>query len=295
MIPKRTSLPIGHICALITVFVWGATFIASKHMLSVYTPVQIMTLRFVIAYGFLWILYPHAVKAPLKDEAVFLLLGILGNSLYFLLENTSLTYTLASNTSIILSAAPLFTAILAHLFGREDRLTRYTVYGSLLAFFGVILVIFNGTIILKLNPLGDLLAVLAALSWATYTVILRRYTFRYDGFLLARRVTFWGILTATPLFLAELPSFSFTPMKEPTILGSWLFLALLGSGLCYVLWNTAVAHLGAVKTNNYIFLQPFITMLCGFFLLSEPISLMGIIGAFLIISGIVFANRKRPV
>ena len=77
------------------------------------------------------------------------------------------------------------------------------------------------------------------------------------------------------------------------MLFSWLFLGLLGSALCYILWNKAVFRLGVVTTNNYIFLSPFITMLCAAMLLDEPISFMGIIGALLIISGIVFANRQK--
>ncbi len=288
---NAVSAPMAHACALFTVTVWGATFIASKYMLSAYTPVQIMLLRFILAYFVLWALYPHTQKVPLKEEGYFLCMGFFGNSLYFFLENTALTDTLTSNVSIILSAAPLFTAILAHFFTQDEKIRRQTVYGSLMAFLGVALVIFNGAVILKLHVRGDLLAISAALSWAIYSILLRKKTFQYNGFFLARRVAFWGILTALPILFWEGQKFSLVPLKEPRMLFSWLFLGLLGSAFCYVLWNRAVFRLGAVTTNNYIFLSPFITMLCAAVFLNEPIHGMGVIGALLIIGGILFANR----
>ncbi len=292
---RKISLPAAHLCALFTILVWGATFIASKYMLSVYTPVQIMLLRFILAYCVLWLIYPHAVRVSLKTELAFLCMGFFGNSLCFMLENTALTYTLTSNVSIILSSAPLFTAVLAHFFTPDEKLHRQMVYGALIAFFGVTLVIFNGAVILKLSPRGDLLAVAAALSWAIYTIILRKYTFRYDGFFLARRIAFWGILTALPILWREGGAFPLSALKAPYRLFCLLFLGLLGSAVCYILWNMAVFRLGAVTTNNYIFLSPFITMVCAALILNEPIHLMGFIGAILIIGGILLANHgKEP-
>jgi len=75
------------------------------------------------------------------------------------------------------------------------------------------------------------------------------------------------------------------------VAGNFLFLSLLGSCLCYILWNRAFHYLGVVTTNSFIYLQPFITILVGWLFLSEPISPLALVGAALITAGVVAAQR----
>ena len=185
----------GWLFAAFTITVWGSTFISSKKLLGLYSPAQIMLTRFFLAYCTLWLLRPRKLKLSRRQELGFLLLGLFGCSLYFYTENTALTYTLASNVSIIVAAAPIFTAILAHFAG-EERFRRNTLWGFLVAFTGVVLVVCNGTFVLKLNPRGDLLALGAAASWAVYSVLVRKLGQGTDPILVTRRTLFWGILTA---------------------------------------------------------------------------------------------------
>lgn len=122
----------GCLFALFTITVWGSTFISSKKLLVTYTPSQILLTRFLLAYCALWLLRPRKLALTGKQELSFLLLGLSGCSIYFYTENTALTYTLASNVSIIVAAAPIFTAILAHFAG-EERFRRQTLWGFLAA------------------------------------------------------------------------------------------------------------------------------------------------------------------
>lgn len=138
---KQTSL--GYFFTLFTVAVWGTTFIASKQLLTVYTPARIMLMRFILAYIALWIIRPRPLKLPWESELRFAALGITGCSLYFLTENTALLHTTAANVSIIVSAAPIFTAILAH-FTLDEKFHRNTLFGFLVASTGVVLVVCNG-------------------------------------------------------------------------------------------------------------------------------------------------------
>jgi drug/metabolite transporter (DMT)-like permease len=282
----------GYLLALFTITVWGSTFICSKVLLTVYTPVQIMLTRFLLAYGALWLLRPKWVKLPLRQELIFLILGLTGCSVYFYTENTALTYTLASNVSIIVAAAPIFTAVLAHLVG-EERFKPNTLLGFLVAFAGVILVVCNGTFVLKLNPRGDLLALAAAACWAVYSVLLRKHSADLDPIFLTRRTLFWGIVTALPMALAEGVPYPVESLLQPVIAGNFLFLGLIGSGLCYVFWNRAIQILGVVTTNNFIYLNPFVTIVTARLFLSEPISPLALLGAVLITAGVV-AAQGRP-
>lgn len=281
----------GCLFAAFTITIWGSTFIASKKLLSVYTPSQIMLIRFLLAYCALWLLRPRRLCLTGKQEAVFFLLGLSGCSAYFYTENTALTYTMASNVSIIVAAAPIFTAITAHFAGVE-RFRKNTLWGFLTAFTGVVLVVCNGTFVLKLNPRGDLLALCAAACWAVYSVLLRQAGQGLDPILVTRRTLFWGAATATVPVLLEGAPFPTPPLAQPVIFCNFLFLGLIGSGLCYVLWNKAFRLLGVVATNNFIYLNPFVTIVTARIFLAEPISPLSILGAALITAGVAVAQQE---
>lgn len=289
---KNRDKLIGYLFAVFTIIVWGSTFISSKVLLGYYTPAQIMLTRFLLAYAALWLLRPRKLALSTKQEILFFLLGISGCSVYFYTENSALLYTLASNVSIIVAAAPIFTAILAHFAGLE-RFQRSTLWGFLVAFAGVILVVFNGTFVLKLNPLGDLLALAAGLCWAVYSVLLPKAAGGLDSLLVTRRTLFWGILTAAPIVALEGTSYSFPTLLIPAVAGNFLFLGLIGSGLCFILWNRAFHYLGVVTTNTFIYVQPFITIVVGWLFLSEPISPLALLGAVLITVGVVVSQHKE--
>lgn len=283
----------GHLMAVLTIIVWGTTFIATKLLLDSYTPIQIMVMRFSLAYAVLLLLKPKLLFVSFRDEFRFFLLGLFGCTIYFLTENSALGYTYAANVSIILSAAPILTALLAHLFlkGRE-RVGRNNVIGFLVAFAGIVMVVFNGTVVLRLNPVGDLLSLGSALSWAIYSILLGSLLERYDSIRVTRRLILWGLLTSLPVAVAEGTSFSLSPLADGTLLFCILFLGVLGSGICYVTWNIATRRLGIVITNNYIYVSPFITMLTAAIVLHEQVTLMGIIGAALIICGVIFSDKS---
>lgn len=290
---KHQNRLTGYCFAAFTVVVWGSTFISSKVLLEFYTPAQIMLTRFILAYCALWLLRPRRLALTLKQEGVFFLLGLLGCTAYFYTENTALSYTLASNVSIIVAAAPIFTAILAHFAG-EERFRASTLAGFLVAFSGVILVVCNGTFVLKLNPKGDLLALAAAVCWAIYSVLLRRASRGLDSILVTRRTMFWGIVTALPLVAAEGVPYPMAPLMTASGIANFLFLGLVGSALCFVLWNKAFRILGVVTTNTFIYLMPFITIVAARIFLDEPISLLALLGAVLITAGVVLSQRPSP-
>ncbi|QNL45742.1 DMT family transporter [Oscillibacter hominis] len=282
----------AHLLAIITVTVWATTFIASKKLLGIFSPLQILFMRFILAYIALWIIRPRRLKLSKKEELCFLLMGVFGGTLYFFTENTALLYTLAANVSIIVATAPILTALLAHFCTRDEKLRSSSVWGFFIAITGVVLVVYNGAFVLKVNPIGDLLSLCAAISWAVYSMLLKRFASKYDSFLVTRRTMLWGILTALPLILIEGKPLTLSALKEPTPLFCLLFLGLVGSAACYVFWATAVERLGVVKTNSYIYLVPFITIVAAALLLKEPISFAAILGAGLITAGVVVAQRR---
>ena len=285
---------LGHLFAIITVVVWGSCFVLTKNLLVDYTPIQIIPLRMGLAYLTLWALRPKLLKLNWKDELLFLLIGITGGSFYFFLQNTALDHTYAANVSILVGMSPLLTVVLAALFSRRgEKLGKKVYLGAVFAVVGVVLVVLNGQLTFHLSPLGDLLALAAGLMWAVYSILIKPYTENCDNFLVTRRVFFWAFLTAIALclFTDGLPTLM--PLfTQPKVLVSWLFLGVMGNAVCFAIWNIAFKALGVVVTNNYLYASPFVTVLVGWLLLREPISLMSIIGAVLITVGVIFAQKE---
>ena len=88
----------GHLAALLTVLIWGTTFIATKVLLESFQPVEILFFRFLLGYAALWIVFPHPLRrTTAQQEWIFAGAGLCGICLYYLLENIALTYTMASN------------------------------------------------------------------------------------------------------------------------------------------------------------------------------------------------------
>lgn len=287
---------IAHLVALITMTIWGCTFISTKFALEELRPIEIMLYRFIMAYIALWIISPKFHKAgSLKNNLIFFGMGLTGVSLYFSLENLALVYTTASNTGLLLAIAPILTGIVAHIFTHDEKLNRWIFVGFFVAMMGVALVVFNGNVMLELNPRGDILAVLSALMWAFYSVLLKKCNVDLPSIIVVRKTFFYGIATGLVILLfTQKPLTSFIGLSQSIQLHV-VALGLIASGLCYVMWNKAVAVIGPIKANNYIYLLPVITMISAKIFLNETINSLMVIGSVLIIFGVVLSDHGEKI
>ncbi len=249
---KRTT--VGHITALITIVIWGTTFISTKILLADFTPIEILFFRFLLGLLVLMAVYPKRLGIKdKKQELTFAAAGLCGICLYYLLENIALTYTMASNVGVIISVAPFFTAMLSHVFLRtEENLKAGFIVGFVVAMTGICFISFNSRE-LELNPGGDILALAAALVWAIFFML--PFLFVFDFSLDVQRF-------AKPEYALNL-----------------IYLGLGASALCFVTWNYAVKVLGAVKTSVYIYIVPVITVITSVLVLKEEITWKAAIGA----------------
>ncbi len=285
---------VGHLAALITILIWGTTFISTKILLVNFQPAEILFSRFIIGFLVLTAAYPRRLKtANFRQELTFILAGLCGICLYYLLENIALTFTTASNVGVITSTAPFFTAILARLFMKSEKnLSAKFFVGFIVAMAGIILISFNGSKI-QLNPMGDLLAVAAAFIWACYSMLTRKISsFGYPVILSTRRTFFYGILFMIPtLFL-----FDFHPdmsrFANATYLFNILYLGLGASALCFVTWNFAVKELGVIKTSVYIYMVPVITVVTSVIILHEQLTFLSGTGMFLTLTGLFLSEHR---
>ena len=285
----KQTLPTGHLMALACVLVWGSSFVVSKGLMHFLQPVQLMLLRFLLAYCALWIIHPKWYF-KWKEEWRFLLMALFSNTLYFLAENTALTLTQTTNVSILVSTTPLVTALLLPLLYKEETPTGKQAAGFAVSFIGVVLVVLNGTLALKLQPRGDVLALLASVSWAAYGMLLKCWGNVYNSFLITRKLMFYGIVTVLPLVLTCSKPIDLVTLMLPVNLAKLVYLGIVSSAMCYLLWGGAVQKIGVLKANLYIYMNPLVTLLVSAIFLQEKITLLGFAGILLVISGMVYAT-----
>ena len=117
---------------------------------------------------------PKKLKTEKGQEIFFVGAGLCGVCLYYLYENIALTYTQASNVSVIVSTAPLFVTIMAHYFLKEEKLQKYFFLGFACAIAGIMLISFGGGESISVNLIGDLLCVAGSFVWGAYSILIKK-------------------------------------------------------------------------------------------------------------------------
>ena len=282
------------VLAVLIVAVWGSTFSATKVLiLGGMSPMGIFFFRFLWAYFILLVISWKKILANTwTDELKFAVTGILGGSLYYFLQNTALSISQTTNVSFLLSFCPLITILLSVLFFKDQHISRNACLGLLTAICGVAFVIFNGRFELHISPLGDILALLAATSWAVYSQIIRPLTGRYSVKMMSRKVFFYGWITALPLFFSGPYKSDVLLLMKPEVTLNLLYLTLFASVYCYMGWNVIIQKLGPVRSASFLYLDPFFSMIFSFLFMKEVMTPSLAIGLVLILLGVFLAQNR---
>lgn len=283
---------ISYLMLAFVVFFWGLSFVLLKLGLEGISPLNLAFLRFLIALPF-FIGFAYLQDRSIFDRSIFLdwkmliILGLTGVTLYHTFQNIGLQFTTASNSSLIISANPVFIALLAHFYLKE-KMTWKRVLGIILAVFGIFLII--GPLKFALNPLGvfgDLLSLGAGLSWAFNSVFSKKMLAKYG----AKRITMFSMIIGT-LFLFTILLASEKPAL-PTSIWLWcllLILSLVSSGLAYFLWYKALEEVPATKAGVSLFFIPVVSILSARLILLESFDTSFIVGVFLVILGVIITE-----
>ena len=202
---------------------------------------------------------------------------------------------------MITTLSPLLTTLLIGALYKSERPGKWTYVSSVIAFLGVGCIVFkdglssvapSGGPDALSTAIGDLLALGAAFSWAIYSVVLRKLNVTYSAQFVTRKTFFYGLVTAIPFWIvSKEPVVAMQTLLDPAVLGNLLFLGVLCSVAAYTLWALVMGKLGAITTNNYLYIQPICTMIIAACLFAnDPITFMGCFGALLIIGGLWFGD-----
>ena len=289
----KNRILLFHFITALVVIIWGTTFVSTKVLIQHgLGPIEIMFYRFVLAYFCLLIVSHKRLWADnWKDEFMLMLSGLTGGTFYFIAENTALGITQASNVALLVCTTPIFTALFVHWIFKEP-LRRNMIIGSIIALIGVGLVVFSGSVLLQINPLGDFLSIMAALMWAVYCLILKPLGKKYPTAFITRKVFLYSVISLLVYFLFDPLQVKIEVLFHPVVTLNLLFLGIVASMLCFIAWNAAVKVLGPSRTANYIYVQPFSTLVLSSIILSEIITLASMIGALCIIGGVYLAEKE---
>lgn len=288
-----------HVAAFAMILVWGISFLNTRVLLDAgLTPTEIFVARFTIAYLSLLIIGRFKVRyTGLRDELLFVVCGIAGGSAYFIAENTALELTLISDVAVLVSIAPLTTALMGAIFYKDERITLMTFVGMVIAFVGSTMLALKDGLVWGDSVLGDLLAMLAALVWAFYSMALKRLNRTYTTLFITRKLFFYGILSALPLLALEDNHLDWNTFRQPEVWGNLLYLGLICSMAAYFIWGITVKRIGAVRASNYFYLSPIISMIAAAIWFGERTNAIAYVGCVLILAGVIIAEKfkRAPV
>lgn len=285
----------GHIAAIFTVSVWGATFISTKILLRHFTPVEILLLRFALGLVALWVISPRSMRLQeRRHEAYFAGAGLSGLVLYYLCENIALNYGDASVIGVMVSSAPLFAGICSALFLKTHLKPGFFV-GFAVAIVGLCLIAAGDGGSGHVQPVGAALAFCAAMAWGVYSTLTRKIAeCGYPTVGATRRIFTYGVAFMLPIAAAM----HFRPQAvwtaSPVEIANLLFLGLGASALCFMTWNFAVKLLGTVKTCVYIYASPAVTVVLAAIILHERMTPQAIVGTILVLAGLLLSEGRFP-
>ena len=288
-----------HVAAFAMILVWGISFLNTRVLLDAgLTPTEIFVARFTIAYLSLLVICRFKVRyTGWRDELLFVVCGVAGGSAYFIAENTALELTLISDVAVLVSIAPLTTALMGAIFYRDERITLLTGVGMVIAFIGSVMLALKDGFVWGDSVLGDLLAMLAALVWAFYSMALKKLNRTYTTLFITRKLFFYGVLSALPLLAMEETRISMDILRQPAVWGNLLYLGLVCSMAAYFIWGITVKRIGAVRASNYFYLSPIISMIAAAIWFGERTNAIAYIGCVLILAGVIMAEKfkRAPV
>ncbi len=284
-----------YVAAFAMILVWGISFLNTRVLLdSGLTPTEIFVARFTIAYVSLLVVSGFKVRfTGWRDELLFVVCGVAGGSAYFIAENTALELTLISDVAVLVSTAPLTTALMGAIFYRDERISWLSCLGMIIAFVGSVMLALKDGLVWGDSIMGDLLALLAAFVWAFYSMALKKLNRTYSTLFITRKLFFYGILSALPLLAMEESQINWQAVSRPEVWGNLLYLGLICSMAAYFIWGITVKRIGAVRASNYFYLSPIISMIAAAIWFGERTNAVAYIGCVLILAGVIMAEKFK--
>ncbi|MEA0553435.1 DMT family transporter [Lysinibacillus irui] len=274
--------------------IWGAMYVVVKVVVDVVPPLELVWIRYliaVVALGIIGIMMKQSWKIAKKDWLVIFLVGLIGNTISIVTQEMGTLLSTAQMGAIITATTPAFMVVFARLMLKE-RITLKKCISIVLATIGVGIIVGNGQIDVT-QQLGGLYLLIAALTWALMSVLVKKVPSEYSQMVVTTYSSMIAVILLTPFVLPRLQELDLTTVLQPTITGGLLYLGIVSTAGGFLLWNKGLQLMNASSGGLFFFFQPIVGTFLGWLLLGETIGLSFWLGSLFIFSGVFIVIRDE--
>lgn len=283
--------------AILSMIFWSFSFVWVKIVYEAYGPLTTVLFRLLISTGLMLvftILSRKLQRIKPGDLKFFVLLAFFEPFLYFMGESYGLKYVSSTVASVIVATIPLFTPIVAWYFYKE-KLGKTNLFGLVITFFGVSLVVLDSSFNFTASPLGVALEFLAVAGAIGYASLLKGISHRYNTFTIITYQNLIGAIFFLPFWIGfEAKDFTSIPFHAEAF---WAIvkLAIFASTFAFILFTYSVRNIGINKSNIFINIIPVFVAVIAYIVLGDRLNFHQMVGIAIVISGLFLAqiNWKR--
>lgn len=281
--------------AVLAMLFWGVSYVASKIVLQYYSPVTMVFLRLVISslvLSFYIFLLRRMQKIRKEHIWLFLLSALFNPFLYFLGESHGIKLVSPTVSAVIIGTIPLFTPVVAY-FAVKERLTTLNIFGIMMSFAGLLIMLFDDNYSFRADPMGILYLFGSVASAVIFTVILKKLTVHYTPLCIITYQNIIGVVYFLPLVLFfQLDDLMTVPLNAELVT-SLLFLAIFASSIAFIFYTIAVKHLGMSKANVFSNLIPVFAAIASLLIWHEFFDFNKTLGIVVVICGVLLSQTHK--
>jgi len=292
---KSKLYPYGS--AIISMLLWGMSFVWTAVALRYYEPVTIIFIRLVISTLLLFSLLKilgKLQKIQRYDYKLFIISALLNPFFYFLGENYGVKFTSPTISAVIIATIPLFAPIVAY-FTLREKLTVLNITGLFISFGGVLIMLVSPSFSLEASRFGIFALLFAVVAAIGYSILLKKLTAHYNPFLIIAVQNLIGMIFFLPVFLILDFKKFITIQPNLEVIGSIVALAVFCSSIAFVAFTIATREIGVSKTNIFANLIPVFAGVFSYFIIGETLNNQKIIGIALVVVGLFFSQFKKSI
>ena len=292
------KINIAYLFLFLSVLFWAGNFIVGKY--ASYYQIPPFSLNF-YRWFFAWLLllpftYKEIISKKnyiLENYKFYILLGITSVTIFNSIVYYSLNFTQVISGVLMISTIPVMIMFISSIL-KIERTNIFQILGVICSFIGVILIITKANFDLLVNldfNKGDLTMVLAMLSWATYSALLKKRKHELSQLSLLEVIITFGLIFLIPIYITEYSLGFKINLNKPFIL-VLIYVVLFPGLAAFICWIKGISLIGPNRSGVFLHLMPILSALMAMIIFKEKFMLYHLLGAFFILSGIILSNRK---
>lgn len=283
---------IGPAYLAVAASIWGGMYVVSKVVLNVVPPLELVWLRYLVALvtlAFVGTVTGQSWRIKRKHIPLIIFIGLIGYFISIWAQFVGTKLSTAQMGAVITSATPAFMVIFAH-FLLGERVTLRKAFSVCLATIGMLFVVGIGGID-KSFQLGGLALVVAALSWALMSVLVKKVPKEYSQLVITTYAILAATIAMTPLAINQINPAELYLLLQPTVMWGILYIGMAATAGAFLFWNKGMQMVDASRGGIYFFFQPLVGTLLGWFFLGEQVGLGFFVGALMILGGVLLVIK----